>query len=95
MKINWISKSKISAEEMNELLDLEYFYRKEITNLLLKDESMNCCDDFSCFTFDFDSKTSIISVSKETPEPYYTKLKRAILGINLHNRPEKKKIIAK
>ncbi len=78
MKIKWISDTKRSVIETRELINLEYELRKDILKLLLKHPSLDCGDDFRYYTFNYNIETGKLSVSKTTPEPFYSKLKKVI-----------------
>ena len=76
MKINWISNSNKIIKNSKELIDLEYKLKKDLLKLLLKYPSLDCCDDFKCYTFNYNVDNKKITISKTTPEPFYSKLKK-------------------
>lgn len=78
MKIKWVSDTKRSVIETKELINLEYELRKDILRLLLKHPSLDCGDDFRYYTFNYNVDNGKLSISKTTPEPYYSNLKKVI-----------------
>lgn len=76
MTFNWQSSIPLTAEQINEFTHIEYQFRKDIIKFLISSQLKTCCDDFSCYVFDFYPGTNNVEVSKEIPEPDYTFLKK-------------------
>lgn len=76
MKINWTSNSNRIIANTKELIDLEYALQKDLLKLLLKYPALDCCDDFKCYAFNFNIDSRKLTISKSTPEPYYSKLNK-------------------
>lgn len=78
MKFNWVSATKLCSKDTGKILDLEYVYRRKITQILLLNNLIDCCDDAGCYVFDIDTSTGQLSVSTTTPEPYFSLLQEKI-----------------
>ena len=81
MKFNWINAKELCIKEMGKIVDLEYAYRKKITQVLLLNNLIDCCEDTRCYAFDIDAATGKLTVSSHTPEPYYSILTEKISAL--------------
>ncbi|NAS32445.1 hypothetical protein GTQ40_15785 [Flavobacteriaceae bacterium R38] len=78
MEINWIFNNSESEAATKGLIDREFSIRTMLSKLILNDPYLGNCDDLDSFSFNFHLETGKITVSKKTPEPYYTKIKRVL-----------------
>jgi len=78
MKINWISSVKVPSEKAHNFLDTEYRFRKRIAKLLLGKIDLDDTDDIDAVEFDYYTDTDSFKISKRTPEPLYSFLKKAL-----------------
>ena len=83
MKINWISNSNRIIKNSKELIDLEFALQKDLLKLLLKYPTLDCGDDFMCYAFNYNIDSNKLTISKTTPEPFYSKLKK-VFKMNPH-----------
>lgn len=72
MKINWIVK-KGHPKDVAALLELEYQFRAQITQVLLRkfDDELMHWDDVA---FDFCTSKKTFQLATTTPEPFYSEL---------------------
>ena len=79
MKINWIfADNQAVTKETKALIDKEFELRTELSKLFLKDTILSTCEDFDGMTFNYDINSGRLQVSSNTPEPYYSRLKRLL-----------------
>lgn len=78
MKINWISSLKVPSEKAHNFLDTEYRFRKHIAKLLQEKIDSDDTDVMDAVEFDYYTDTDSFKVSKRTPEPFYSYLKKAL-----------------
>jgi hypothetical protein len=78
MKINWISSAKVPSEKAHKFLDSEYRFRKRITSLLQEKLDSDDTDDLDAVEFDYYTDIDSFKISKRTPEPLYSFLKKAL-----------------
>ena len=78
MKINWISSVKVPSEKAHNFLNTEYRFRKRIAKLLMEKIDSDDTDDMDAVEFDYYTDTDSFKVSKRTPEPFYSFLKKAL-----------------
>jgi len=76
VKINWHSETQLSSNELDGRIKIEFNFRQKMTRFLMRHSSLDCCEDFSCYVFDYFVDNKNIAISKDTPEPYYSNLKR-------------------
>ncbi len=75
MKINWLPQES-QKEDVNFLLQEEYRFRLKVTRVLLDKLKDHDDTDFDHINFDFDTTSKSFKISKKTPEPMYTRLKK-------------------
>ncbi len=73
MKINWIEKTE-SPKDVHSLLELEYKFRAEITQLFFSKFNDEDLDGLNDVVFDFCTTAKTFCIAKTTPEPFYSEL---------------------
>lgn len=77
MNIHWSPSDIKKSEHIAELLLLEYGVRQFLTTALIK-EAEHLLDYMEFISLELQTDLRTITVSKETPEPFYSLLKRQL-----------------
>lgn len=67
MHFNWIYTNPTDQGQKARSIELEYELRPKIIRYLMERFDNECDGDFSCFHFDVDMLTSMVSISPKTP----------------------------
>lgn len=79
MNIQWSPSIIKKSEQLAELIQIEYRVRQFLTTALIKDAE-HLLDYMEFIALDFETDQKCITVSKETPEPFYSLLNRQLKG---------------
>tara|TARA_Y100000815_G_scaffold69787_1_gene58716 strand:- start:524 stop:781 length:258 start_codon:yes stop_codon:yes gene_type:complete len=74
VKIHWHSNTDLIDSALENKIQLEFNFRQKIIRFFIENNIKECCTDYSCYVFDYYVDSEKIEISKETPEPYYSKL---------------------
>jgi len=64
---NWIYTNPTDQSQKARYIELEYELRPKIIRYLMERFESECDGDFSCFHFDVDMLTNMVSISPKTP----------------------------
>jgi hypothetical protein len=79
MHIHWKPGNIKKSERIAELLLLEYRVRQFLTTALIKDAE-HLLDYMEFISLDLETDQKCITVSRETPEPFYSLLNKQLKG---------------